>query len=93
MQARREPVRAPFVHSGSAVSREPEALMANTQKQTPAAKRSVKARQSGTAVSMVTFYLNRQASSPNARRKLMTRVKDAKDGASEEPDGLGRTLA
>ena len=42
---------------------------------------------------MVTFYLNRQASSPNARRKLMTRVKDAKDAASEEPDELGCTLA
>lgn len=67
--------------------------MARTEKPTPAAKRSVKARQSGSAVSMVTFYLNRQASSPNARRKLMTRVKDAKDAASEEPDELGCTLA
>ena len=67
--------------------------MAKTEKPTPAAKRTVKARRSGSAVSMVTFYLNRQASSPNARRKLMTRVKDAKDAASEEPDELGCTLA
>jgi hypothetical protein len=67
--------------------------MAKTQKQPPAAKRSVKARQSGSATAMVTFYLNRQASSPNARRKLMTRVKDERDAASEEPDQLGGTLA
>jgi hypothetical protein len=67
----------------------------NENKRRPSAKRTAapRARRSGSAISLFTFYLNRRNASPAVRRKVLTRLQSEPHQRSDDSDELGSCLA